>query len=114
LLPFDGTRAAPEAFDGSEEAERATLLFQYLARRRRASRYRGTELDTPDLARVDAVRMLSDMAREEFPQDGDHQQIGVDVYDSIGNCVARAAISFDLDRMDSPDRTVAAAADGDE
>ena len=73
----------------------------------------GTELDTPDLARLDAVRMLSDMAREEFPQDGDHQQIGVDVYDSIGNCVARAAISFDLDRMDSPDRTVAAAADGD-
>jgi hypothetical protein len=65
----------------------------------------GVELETPERARLDAVRMLSDMAREEFPQEGDHQQLGVDVYDAVGHCFARAAISFDLDRMDNPDRT---------
>jgi hypothetical protein len=73
----------------------------------------GTQLETPEQARNEAVQMLSDMAREEFPRDGDHQRIGVEVYDAFGRCVARAAISLDLDRMDSPGRTQDAGAGAD-
>lgn len=58
----------------------------------------GTELESVERARHEAIVTLSEMAREEFPRDGDHQELGVEVYDEDGKCILNAEITFDVKR----------------
>ena len=60
--------------------------------------FEGTELDDVERACSEAVVTLSEIAREEFPRDGSHQNIAIHVFDEGGECVLAAAISFNAER----------------
>lgn len=67
----------------------------------------GTEFNDLRQAQSEVVRTLAELARDEFPRDGDHQNIAIDLLDADRRPLLRAAISFDLERLVRTDQTAA-------
>jgi hypothetical protein len=73
----------------------------------------GTELDSLHRARIEAITTLSEIAREEFPLDGDHQDLAIELLDEQGGRLLTASISFNVDRAALLDRNPPAREDED-
>ena len=54
----------------------------------------GIEFDTPDQVRLEAMRVLPAIAKDEVPKDGDRQAYTVIVKDEAGRPVYSATLTF--------------------
>lgn len=55
---------------------------------------RGIECSTPTQVRIEAMKVLPSIAREEIPRDGDRQAFTVLVKDEAGKPVYSATLTF--------------------
>lgn len=59
----------------------------------------GSDLPTAEVARIEASKTITDMARDHIPGDGPQHHLGIEVRDETGRIVVQMSLSFDSTKV---------------